>query len=43
MKNNVFTTNLIDIIVSSSIENLNYVFLVMEHLDQDLKKVFNST
>lgn len=43
MKNNVFTTKLLDIIASNQVEKLSYVFLVMEHVDQDLKKVFNST
>ena len=43
MKNNVFSTRLLDIIAANTIDKLNYVFLVMEHVDQDLKKVFNST
>lgn len=43
MKNNVFTTKILDIIASKQTDKLSYVFLVMEHVDQDLKKVFNST
>lgn len=43
MKNNVFTTKLIDVIASTNIDKLSYIFIVMEHVDQDLKKVFNST
>lgn len=43
MKSNVFTTKLLDIIASKNVEKMNYIFIVMEHVDSDLKKVFNTT
>lgn len=43
MKNNLFTTKLIDVIASTNPNKLNYIFIVMEHVDQDLKKVFSSS
>jgi mitogen-activated protein kinase 1/3 len=43
MKSNVFTTKLIDVIASTNLEKLNYIFIVMEYVDSDLKKVFNSS
>jgi serine/threonine protein kinase len=43
MKNNVFTTKLLDIIASTNVDKMSYIFIVMEHVDSDLKKVFNTT
>ena len=42
MKNNKHTTALLDVIVDSHFEH-DYMFLVMDHVDSDLKKVFNSS
>ena len=43
MRNNVFTTKLFDIIAPKNLDSINYVFLVIEFVDSDLKKVFCST
>ena len=43
MKNNVFTTKLLDIIAPKNLEQINFVFLVIDYVDSDLKKVFCST
>jgi mitogen-activated protein kinase 1/3 len=43
MKNNVFTTKLLDIIAPTNPDKLDYMFIVMDHIEQDLKKVFNSS
>ena len=42
MKSNMFTTKLKEIIHEPSFEG-NYVFLVMEFIESDLKKVSNSS
>lgn len=41
MKSNVFTTKLIDVIVPK--EDFNDIFIVMDHVDHDLKKIFTTT
>ena len=43
MKSNVFTTKLVDIIAPSKLDKLSSIFIVMEYVDSDLKKVFNSS
>lgn len=43
MKSNVFTTKLEDVIASTNPEKISYIFIVMEHVDSDLKRVFNTT
>lgn len=42
MKNNKHTTALLDVITDSNFEH-DYMFLVMDYVDSDLKKVFNSS
>jgi hypothetical protein len=42
MKNNMFTTKLHEIIHDPDCEG-NYLFLVMEYIESDLKKVFNTS
>ena len=42
MKNNSFTTKLFDVIVPKDPTNLSYMFLVMDYMQTDLKKIFQS-
>lgn len=42
MENNHFTTKIFDIIAPSKLENLNYIFIVMDYMQSDLKKIFQS-
>ena len=42
MKSNMFTSKLKDIIHEPNFEG-NYLFVVMEYIESDLKKVFNSS
>ena len=42
MKNNAFTTQLKEIISEPNCEG-DYLFLVMEYIESDLKKVLNSS
>jgi hypothetical protein len=37
MKNNKFTTKIIDVITTTDLDKLDYVFIVMESSDCDLK------
>lgn len=41
MKNNKFTTKILDVITSDDIDQLNYIFIVMESSDCDLKQLLN--
>lgn len=41
MKNNKFTTKILDVIISEDTENMNYMFIVMESSDCDLKQLLN--
>ena len=38
-KENMFTTKLVDIITAKDKSKLNFVFLVLEYIESDLKKV----
>jgi len=46
LNENVFTTKLYDVIISNEAKNdisqLRYVFLVMEHIELDMKELFNN-
>jgi len=39
MKTNLFTTKILDMIAPKKIEKLNHLFIVMELMDSDLKKL----
>jgi mitogen-activated protein kinase 1/3 len=41
MKNNKFTTKILDVITSEDINHMNYIFIVMESSDCDLKQLLN--
>jgi mitogen-activated protein kinase 1/3 len=41
MKNNKFTTKLIDVITPTSLDEMKYIFIVMESSDCDLKQLLN--
>lgn len=41
MPNNQFTTKIYDVITSPNGE-MDYIFIVMEHMQTDLKKIFQS-
>jgi mitogen-activated protein kinase 1/3 len=41
MKANIYTTKLIDLVVSTKPDE-DYVFIIMEYVDSDLRKVFDS-
>jgi len=41
MKNNKFTTKILDVITSEDINQMNYIFIVMESSDCDLKQLLN--
>jgi len=43
MKGNIFTTKILDIITSEQLEEMNYVFIVMEYFESDLKKLLINT
>ena len=43
MSNNIFTTKLLDVIIPSSPERNGCLFIVMEYVDFDLKRVLNKT
>lgn len=43
MKGNIFTTKILDIIAPDIIEEMNYVFIVMEYFESDLKKLLINT
>jgi serine/threonine protein kinase len=40
MPNNQFTTKIYDVITSKKIEDLSYIFIVLEFMQTDMKKVF---
>ena len=40
MANNQFTTKIYDIIAPSDPSDLSYIFIVMEYMQTDLKKIF---
>ena len=42
MEGNQFTTKLYDIITPKNLDNLTYIFIVMEYMQTDLKKIFQS-
>jgi len=42
MANNQFTTKIYDIIAPSDPSDLSYIFIVMEYMQTDLKKIFQS-
>ena len=42
MENNCHTTKIYDIITPKNMENLDYIFIVMEFMQTDLKKIFQS-
>ncbi len=42
MENNCFTTKIFDIITPKNTDNLNYIFIVMEYMQTDVKKIFQS-
>jgi mitogen-activated protein kinase 1/3 len=41
MKNNKFTTKLIDVITPSDLDEMKFIFIVMESSDCDLKQLLN--
>jgi len=43
MKTNLFTTKILDIIAPKKIDYLNYIFIVMELMDSDLKKLLHNS
>lgn len=43
MKGNIFTTKILDIIAPQTIEEMDYVFIVMEYFESDLKKLLINT
>ena len=42
MENNSFTTKIFDIITPKSSESISYIFIVMEFMQTDMKKIFQS-
>jgi hypothetical protein len=40
MENNSFTTKIFDIITPKNHDGLNHIFIVMEFMQTDLKKIF---
>ena len=42
MENNGFTTKIYDIITPKNLDNLDYIFIVMEFMQTDMKKIFQS-
>ena len=43
MKNNLFTTKVYDIISPKNLNEMNYIFIVMELIESDLKKLLINT
>lgn len=43
MSNNIFTTKILDVIISKHPERNGYLFIVMEYVDHDLYSVLKST
>ena len=42
MENNQFTTRIFDIIVPTDPNDMSFIFIVMEYMQTDLKKIFQS-
>lgn len=42
MANNQFTTKIFDVITPSNPNDLSHIFIVMEYMQTDLKKIFQS-
>jgi len=40
MPNNQFTTKIFDIIAPKDLSNITYIFLVLEFMQTDIKKIF---
>jgi mitogen-activated protein kinase 1/3 len=40
MENNCFTTKIYDIIAPKTLDNLSYLFIVMDFMQTDMKKIF---
>ena len=42
MNNNKFTTKLLDVVTTKNLDKLNYVFIIMESSESDLKMLMNN-
>jgi serine/threonine protein kinase len=44
MQGNVFTTKLLDLIATTNAnDEMTYIYIVMDYVDSDLKKIFNTS